>query len=61
MNPHREAPPGAKATRQSIDEWIENQALMLVGSAAVLVEYKKWKELEKIFAARLREAYEMNH
>lgn len=44
--------------KQPIKEWIEHRAMMLVGSAAVLCAYQKWKELEKMFADRLREAYE---
>lgn len=48
------------AKKQTIDEWIETEAMMLVGAAAVYAEYKKWKELEARIAAKLREAYELN-
>lgn len=39
-------------------EWIEHEAMMLVGSAAVFAEYRRWKMLEKLIAEKLRKAYE---
>ena len=43
-------------TSKKTEEWIADQAIMLVGAASVLVNERQWKMLEKRIADALREA-----